>query len=255
MHNGHPMISETGDIFPDRPSTKDVLSRCSLFEQLSTERISELAKSCHSAYVERGNQIWSAGQSAKFFAVIGEGIVRLTRKSPQGREIAVEVLGPGHAAGVLAIFSEIDYPLSALAVTNVWYIKVSIDAWRTAIESEPTLREMTIKHLSGRLLEGFDLMAAMLSADVEQRMALSLLRVHDLLSPTAENHSIAMTRQSLAEMACTTVESAIRVTSDWQRKGWIKTGHRAIVVNNKEALLNRIHEIGPVIGLDATHRI
>ena len=232
------------------PSVKDVLANCSLFQGLSPENAALLIKKCHPAYVERGNQIWSAGQPAKFFAVIAEGIVRLTRRSPQGREIAVEILGPGHAAGVLAIFSETDYPLSALAVTNVWYLKVPSEAWKALIDSEPSLKETTIKHLSARLLEGLDLMAAMLSADVEQRMAISVLRVHDLLTSGESKHSIAITRQSLAEMASTTVESAIRVTSDWQKRGWVSTGHRAIVVNNREALLNRIHEIGPVIGID-----
>ena len=81
-------------------------------------------------------------------------------------------------------------------------------------------------------------------------MAISLLRVHDLLAPADLKHPIAVTRQSLAEMASTTVESAIRVTSEWQKRGWVSTGHRAIIVNNREALLNRIHEIGPVIGIE-----
>lgn len=185
----------------------------------------------HLAYVERGNTIWLAGTQARFFAILGSGIVRMTRKSLPGRDVTVEILGEGACAGILAASSETTYPLTAVAVTNAWYLKIANDVWREAVQLQPNLRDRTILELGTRFVSALDFLAVMLSGNVEQRLALALLGVCDLVGTNAP-----ITRQCLADMACTTVESAIRVTSRWQKQGWISTGHRSITVMEAGAL-------------------
>lgn len=179
--------------------------------------------------------MWESGDPAWRFAMVASGLLRMTRLSPHGREITVEVLGPGCVAGILAICTRGPYPLSATALTGLWYLDVPNDAWAEAMRRTPALKDSLIHHLSLRWLRGLDLMAAFLSAGVEKRLAHALLEIaacqRDLDAP------VAITRQTLAEVACTTVESAIRTTSEWQRRGWLRTGHRSLTVLNRNELV------------------
>jgi len=193
-----------------------------------------LLSKCHLAFAERGDVLWSAGTPSRFFAIIAEGILRLSRKSIQGREVVVEVLGPGSCAGILATLSGADYPLTATAITDTWYLKAPRALWSELGDSYPEFRDRAIQDLGERLLKGFDFHAALLSGDVEQRLATAVLRVHELLPESGA--TLPITRQHLAEIACVTVESAIRVTSKWQERGWIASGYRNIKIKNLEAL-------------------
>lgn len=226
--------SRTVTVRTERPDEMAVLRECALCRDLPALEAKRFLSKCHLAFAERGDLLWSAGTESRFFAIIAEGIIKLSRKSIQGREVAVEVLGPGSCVGILATLSGSNYPLTATAITDTWYLKVPRVLWAEMGDSYADFRERAIQDLGARLLKGFDFHAALLSGDVEQRLATAVLRVHELL-PDA-SLVLPITRQHLAEIACVTVESAIRVTSKWQERGWITSGYRNIKIKNLAAL-------------------
>lgn len=238
MRNRQIRVDELFEPYPDRPEALPVLTACSLCSSLPLTIRIRLAEVSHLAYADRGECLWTAGSEAKFFAVIGDGLVRMTRKSLHGREIVVEILGPGDAAGILATFSGTEFALTAMAVTSSWYLKVPNDAWNQAVGQEPAFCKLVVAELTPRLLRGYDFLASMMSGDVEQRLAMALIRVTELLSKSdgGDCFTIPITRLSLAKMACTTAESAIRTTTKWQRRGWIVAGHRSIQIVNLPAI-------------------
>ncbi len=217
---------------------EDIVEGCYLSSDLPVALRELLISRSSLICIARGDCLWTASTPAKSFAILGKGIVQMTRKSPQGKEIVVEILGPGSCAGILATFANSDYPLTSTAVTDVWYLKVPNDTWREMVDLHPKLLAAMVNELTPRLIQGFEFMADMISADVEQRISIALLRVLDLMRPKFGNELtvIPITRLSLAEMAATTAESAIRTTSKWQKLGWIETGHRSIQVIDEGAL-------------------
>lgn len=219
----------------NRPDPFEIVARCPLCSGAEARDIRDLAGKSHLAHAERGQRLWEGGDPAWRFAMIASGLLRMTRLSPHGREVTVEVLGPGCVAGILATCTRGPYPLSATALTGLWYLDVPNEAWAEAMRRAPALKDSLIHHLSLRWLHGLDLMAALMSAGVEQRLAHALLEIE--AHQDAPGEPIAITRQTLAEVACTTVESAIRTTSGWQRRGWLRTGHRCLTVLNRVELV------------------
>jgi CRP-like cAMP-binding protein len=241
-----PIYSEIGELYLDKPTPEGVISSCRLLDGLSKSSKALLLAECHLAYAERGDQLWIAGEDSRFFVIIGKGILRLTRNSPQFREIAVEVLGPGCHAGILALCAETSYPLTATSVTPLWYLKVHSSVWNDVMKNEPGLPNVMIKHSSERLIQSLDFMANMISGEIEHRIAFCLLKVHLLLNHTESQEldkTIIINIQSLAELACTSVESTTRVTIAWQKKGWIKKVNRSIKVLRPDALELRARQI------------
>lgn len=221
-------------VLPERPDPMSVLRACDLCRDMPTQEAKRLLARCHLAFAERGDVLWGAGMESRFFAIVADGIIKLSRRSIQGREVVVEVLGPGSCAGILATLAGTAYPLTATAITDAWYLKAPRELWPELSATYPEFQDRALTELGDRLLNGFDFLAALLSGDVEQRLATAVLRIHTLLGEETVN--LPITRQHLAEIACVTVESAIRVTSRWQQRGWIASGYRNIKLRDVAAL-------------------
>ncbi|MCC7435739.1 MAG: Crp/Fnr family transcriptional regulator [Methanoregulaceae archaeon] len=219
----------------ERPDKLESLLACSLCDGIPQRLAAHIVSRCRLEHAARGETVWSAGVDSRFFAIVADGIIRLSRRSVQGREITVEVLGPGSCAGILATLAGTRYPLTATAITDSWYLKVPRELWGELRDGHDDFRERALAEMGRRLLHGFDFMSALLAGDVEQRLATAVLRVHDLLESRSGN-VLPVTRQHLAEIASVTVESAIRVTSRWQQRGWIDSGYRHLTLKDTAAL-------------------
>ena len=163
----------------------------------------------------------------------------MTRSTPQGTEVAIELLGPGQCFGLLVAIEGREYPLSAIAVTNTWYLKIPTRQFMEIYNANANLRDHILRGLAPRLRKAHDMMARMSTGRVEQRLAAVLLILMDSYGePLALGTRIAvpLTRQDLAEMAGTTVETSIRVMSKLQKEGILATDKQMITVLDAASL-------------------
>lgn len=215
----------------------DVLTASSLCHGLDAKIILEIADQCEIVEVSRGDYLWRCHSLPEFFALILSGIVRLTQRTPTGKEVAVEILGQGDCMGLLATLGNIPHPFSSMALSEVHFVRIPSVAWRELGQREPAALRSAVEEVVPRLLGGFGFMAFMAAADVEQRLALALLRLDDLNTREhGQPQPIRITRQSFADIVVTTVESAIRVTSKWHKLGVVRTRHSQIEVLDRLAL-------------------
>lgn len=232
------LSSEMSEI-PEKPSVLSVLSSCSALNCLSEEQRSRLCVESFVAYAERGEMIWLAGSAIQFVTICGTGFIKMTRITPKGSEVAVELLGPGQCLGLIAAIEGRVYPLNATAVTKTWYLKVPSRAIKEVYQANERLRDMLLRSLAPRLRKAHEMMARMSSEKIEQRMAavlLILLETYATDSDAGTLLSVPLTRQDLAEMAGTTVETAIRVMSKWQKQQLLSTNHQWITIRSIPAL-------------------
>ena len=82
-------------------------------------------------------------------------------------------------------------------------------------------------------------MAMMSTGKADERIALILMLLSESYGRQSEDGNeiqIPLTRQDVAEMAGTTVESSIRTMSRWQKKGVIKSDHMIVTILDDDAL-------------------
>jgi CRP/FNR family transcriptional regulator, nitrogen oxide reductase regulator len=224
---------------PSRPASLSVIEACSLFKPLDEEQRRRLVVDSTVVYAERGELLWPAGSPAEYVCVVGVGFVKMTKISPQGAEMAMELLGPGQCLGMLAAIEGRDLPLSAVAVTNAWYLRIPARSLMAVYSESPPFKDQIIKSIGPRLRKAHDMMSRLSSGRVEERMAAVLLILMDSYgepSGTQVRLAVPLTRQDLAEMAGTTVETAIRVMSRWQKDGLISTDRQVITVLREDLL-------------------
>jgi CRP-like cAMP-binding protein len=222
-----------------KPSIVQVLETCSLLNALTDEERLALAEKSFLAYAERGEAIWLAGSPSHFVAIVGHGFVKMTRTTPQGSEIAMELLGPGQCFGLFAALEGRSFPLSAIAVTNTWYAKIPTRAMVEVYNKSSAFKDQAVRSLGPRLRRAHDMMARMSSGKVDQRIAAVLLILMDSYGHKTTGGvkiKVPLTRQDIAEMAGTTVETTIRVMSKWQKDGLVATDHQVITINDPSML-------------------
>lgn len=209
---------------------------------LPEDRLSQFAEQCTLVREPRGTYLWTAGITPEFFAIVQSGVVRLTQRTPTEKEVVVELLGKGDCTGLLATIGNTVHPFNAYALNEVSYVRIPSQAWRELARSLPTVLVNAVESVVPRMLGGYGFMAFMETSEVEARLALALLRLSDLHEREyGPDGPLQVTRQELADIVVTTVESAIRVTSRWQKLGIIATRHGHIQVINADALHSLAH--------------
>ena len=214
-----------------------------MLNALTPEQRGELAEQSYMAYAERGELIWLEGGQPEFFAIVGIGFVKMTRSSAKGQEVAVEILGPGQCLGLLAALEKRPLPLSAIAVANTWYLKVPIPLFMRLYAASVAIRDQVLRTVTPRLRRAHDMMCRLCSGRVEERIAAVLFILADSYGTATEKGrriDVPLTRQDLAEMAGTTVETTIRVLSRWRKDGVVSTEHQMLTLLDEDALVESV---------------
>lgn len=219
--------------------TAALLSKIPAFATLALEdreRIAAVAtvRSCH-----RGEVLFREGDIPEAFLFVIEGLVKLIKSTPAGKEIILEIFGEGDPVGAVAAYAEKPLPATAEALTKARCLAISTRAFFSLLESHPRLVRGLLAGLTHRLVELTTRLADLAGARVEERLARLLLRkAEERGSVVAEGIFVplALSRQELADLAGTTLETAIRVMSRWGKSNLVETRDDGFVILDGRAL-------------------
>lgn len=179
--------------------------------------------------VRRGQLLFSEGEHADSVWAVIEGKVHIVKSGAEGREIVLEVVAPGELFGAVVAIADRPYPASAMAADNgrVWRLAATVA--RDLCHRFPTLRGAIMDQVATRLRSAHERLRSVALERVEQRLARALETVATKIGSVADGVlTVSVTRQELADMTGTTVETAIRVTSRWQQLGVIAAARNQI---------------------------
>lgn len=187
--------------------------------------------------VERGERLFREGAEADAVWAVDEGVVHILKSGPDGREMVLEVIPPGELFGAVAAIESRPYPAGAMAVEDgaVWVLAASVA--RDLSRRYPTVRAAIFEQVASRLRSAHERLRSVALERVEQRLARAVLSLADKIGQRqGEKVALAVTRQELADMTGTTVETAIRVTSRWQSQGLVSSSRSELLLNDLTAL-------------------
>jgi CRP-like cAMP-binding protein len=218
----------------------DFLTRGPVFGTLPAKEILALAVLAREERYGARDYIFREGDPAAWFCIVRSGRVKILRQTRGGRDVVLELLGPGEPFGGVAVIERRPYPASAQCTEASTIVKIPQEPVTTLAERYPSIiREMAL--LIGRRLRGaHDAVESLASDPVEARLAATVLRLAEREGASATQDSLALpfhlTRQSLADMTGTTVETTIRVLSRWLKRGLVREMDGRLVVPSVAAL-------------------
>jgi CRP-like cAMP-binding protein len=197
----------------------------------------ELDRQTRAVEVHRGQVLFLEGEASDSVWAVAQGNVHIIKSGPEGREIVLEVIAPGELFGAIVAIDERPYPASAVAAEDGYVWRVNAGFARDLCRRYPALRSAILGEVAKRLRSAHERLRSVALERVEQRLARALLTLAEKIGVDEEGTTaLAVTRQELADMTGTTVESAIRVTSRWQNAGVISSSRRHIHIVDGQRL-------------------
>jgi CRP/FNR family transcriptional regulator len=210
-----------------------------LFASLHERDWVEVAGLLNSLCFPREAYIFFEGDAPDYLYVIWMGRVKLVRHSVDGRDVVLDVLGPGRLLGEVAVFEGAPYSQTAQSMEEVAVISIAREDYLELLQRFPSLALAVINELGRRLRVSNDLVQSLAVDRVERRIARALLRLATYNGREVDSGlmiQMRLTRQDLADMTGTTVETAIRVMSRFRKQGWLTTQRGRVIIRQPEQL-------------------
>ncbi|MEW6117763.1 MAG: Crp/Fnr family transcriptional regulator [Nitrospirota bacterium] len=189
---------------------------------------------------EKREEIFSEGDPSEWFYIVLSGKVKITKLSHDGREIIIEVISPHDFFGGFAVLKGFPYPANAIAMEDAVVCKIARHHLLRIIDRFPSVMYGITANLGERIRDSHEMLKNIALERVEARIAALILKLADKAGVPTNNgeKAIAMrlTKQDIAEMVGTTVETSIRIMSRFRKSGFIDDDSGRIVVKEPKAL-------------------
>jgi CRP/FNR family transcriptional regulator len=192
---------------------------------------------CELRAFEKGETLFEEGQPALFIHFLFVGRVKIVKAAPE-RDLILEILGPGEPVGAVAVYEQRPFPATAVALEPSGTISIPEREFFQLVERRPEITRRLLAGLTMRLMTLNQRMADM-TGSVEYRAA----RLFSTLAQRAGQRRdggifvpLHLSRQEIAELVGTTVESAIRLMSRWQKEGVVETEPEGFLIRRIESL-------------------
>ncbi len=221
---------------PERPPIP--FDAIPILGSLKAEDRAALSPLCELSAYEKGATIFQEGDPAERIHFLFVGKVKIVKAGPD-RDLILEILGPGEPVGAVAVFEGRPFPATAIALEPSGVISIPERAFFQLIEKRPEITRRLLAGLTMRLMSVNRRMADM-TGSVEYRAARLFATLADRMGQKQSNGAVfvplPLSRQEIADLVGTTIETAIRVMSRWQKEGVVETDKRGFLIRDKAAL-------------------
>jgi CRP/FNR family transcriptional regulator len=214
-------------------------SPLSPFDGLSVELREALRAAGTERTYARGDVLLAQEETSRRMRVILAGRAKLTRDLAAGRTVVLALFGPGHFCGAIPALSGLPSDASIVALGPLTALEIEHEAFVALLAARPERLGALLPALAGRLTECRNCLVEMTGERVEPRLAALVLRLADECGvPDARGVRlpIRLSRQELADLAGTTLETAIRIFSRWQKGGVLETVDDGFLLRDRPAL-------------------
>lgn len=181
--------------------------------------------------------IFRDGDTALFMYYLDKGKVKVTKMNNDGKEAVIDLCSPGDFFGYWSVLKEIPHSNSAecLEDSEVWQIPAH--DFKTLITENSQVSEKFLKLMTNNLLIKEHKILDLAYESVRKRIATALLDLQDKYSHE-EPFKMKVSRETIASMAGTSIETAIRMLSEFKSDGLIEVHGSEIAIVNSEKLRN-----------------
>lgn len=221
-----------------------ILKKSNFFSSVSEATQKEISRLFAEEKYQRKDYIFFEGDEPEWFHVVKEGKVKLVKHSDSGKDVILQVFAPGDMFGEVSLFDRKPYAASAQAMEPSTILKLSRKDFFQFFGRHPFVATEMIMELGRQLREAQATIKSLAVDLVKQRLATILLKLAEKLGAPRKGGTllnISLTRQDLADMAGTTVETTIRVMSQFTKTKIIRPANGKILIL-KPKILRKISE-------------
>jgi CRP-like cAMP-binding protein len=217
----------------------DLLRTTPVFRSLSPMDRETVARAASIRQYAKGQTIFEQGEPSDAFYTIASGRVKIFKMLPSGKDLILEIFGRGDPLGAVAAYDGRPFPASAVALEETTCVMIARAEFFRLLEQHPSLVRGLLQGLTHRLVELTNRLAELSGGTIERRFARLFLKLASEMGLQERGGTfvpLSLSRQELADMTGTTIETCIRIMSRWGKQEVVRTEKDGFVVLDRRAL-------------------
>ncbi|HHC72596.1 MAG TPA: Crp/Fnr family transcriptional regulator [Thiotrichales bacterium] len=212
----------------------DILENIPLFSTLDPAEREAICSHTITKSYPRNTIIINEGDTTQSLYIILEGKVKVFLSDSGGKEVTINMQGPGEYFGELALLDESPRSASIMTMEPSKFAIISKDDFDKVLTNNPTIALKLIRELTGRIRHLTENVKNLALLDVYGRVARTLL---DLAEESDEPGVLVirqkLTHQEIANMVGASREMVSRILKDLTLGGYIRVEGRQITIRHK----------------------
>jgi CRP-like cAMP-binding protein len=223
----------------DMAEIEAVLRVTPVFRRLAPQDLHTIAQHAAVRHYDKGQTIFEQDTPSDAFYTIASGRVKIFKMLPTGKDMILEVFGKGDPLGAVAAYDGRPFPASAVALEDTVCVVIPRPVFFKLLEEHPSLVRGLMLGLTIRLVELTNRLAELSGTRIEPRFARLFLKLAGEMGRPERGGTfipLALSRQELADMTGTTIETAIRIMSRWGKEDIVRTDKDGFVILDRRTL-------------------
>jgi CRP-like cAMP-binding protein len=219
-----------------------ILARAGMFRGIEACAVPALKAQLQPVKFPRAHTVFAEGDPGDRLFIVISGKVKIGRRSPDGREKLLTIMGPSDMFGELSIFDPGPRTSSATTITEVRAVSMDRDVLRAWIADRPEIAEKLLRILARRLRRTNNNFADLIFTDVPGRLAKQLLQLAQCFG-TRELDALRvdhdLTQEEIAQLVGASTETVNKALADFAHRGWIRLQPKSVLIYDCERLTRR----------------
>ncbi len=217
-----------------------IVREFSSLKALNKDELVKLSDCKTSHTVKKGEVIFEEGETINGIYCVKDGICKLTKLSPNGKDHIVKLIKKGELLGQRSMISDEPVNLTAVALEDMEVCFIPKTEVMGFFDKNNQFSMNVMKTICGDLKEADDHMVNMAQKTVKERLAETLLYLLDTFGKNDDNTlKVQLSRDELASMIGTATESCIRLLSEFNKLGLIELVGKKIILKD----INKLRKI------------
>jgi CRP/FNR family cyclic AMP-dependent transcriptional regulator len=221
---------------------EDVLRRAGIFQGVDPADIEALSSEFEVFDAPRGTTLFNEGEPGDSLYIVLTGKVKLGKKSQDGRENLIAVMGPSDQFGELSLFDPGPRTATAVVVTDARLARLSKAALTQWITERPQIGLQLLRVVARRLRRTNTMLADLIFVDVPGRVAKQLLQLAQRFGSVDGGQlrvTHDLTQEELAQLVGASRETVNKALADFAQRGWLRLEGKSVVILDRERLARR----------------
>ncbi len=202
----------------------EAVESISLFSGIPPRELNDLTRSATINDVSAGEYLSMDGERPNFGFMVLSGRLAVIKSTQHGKELTLDLLIPGDCSGIIRALEPSEVDTSIRGQTDAKLLAIPTAQLRTLAEKHPSIYRYITTELMRHNRRTNDLALGLAHSRVESRIVATLLALAPRFgrpSTSEDTTRIFLTRKELADLTGTTPETAIRVTKNLEREGFL----------------------------------
>ncbi len=208
---------------------------------MSKEELKKVSDTKTTKKVKKGEPIFQEGEKLNGVFCIRDGVSKLSKLSANGKDQIVKLATKGEVLGQRSVIAEECTNLSAIAVSDMEVCFIPKESINTTLQKNPNFTLEVLRHMAHDLKEADDVIVNMSQKTVKQRIAEAFLYLKNNFGEDDDGFlALTLSREDISNVVGTATESAIRIISEFKKKGLIHTSGKKVGIKNERKLVELV---------------